>query len=138
MIKKAADKMHSYQQPNGSCRSDGQALAALGTAAGENLAAVLGSHALQETVHTAALTLLGLECTLHLNFPPVQCPVIGFFGSAQTRGSLADYDYTLFTPHLSTLFFAVSASCVQKFHPPLNLVIAVAENFLHILYRVLF
>ena len=49
-------------------RSDRQALAALGTTTGKDLAAVLGAHALQETMHAAALTLLGLESTLHFSF----------------------------------------------------------------------
>ena len=49
-------------------RSDRQALATLGTATGQDFAAVLGAHALQETMHAAALTLLGLESTLHFSF----------------------------------------------------------------------
>ena len=48
--------------------SDSQALTALRTAAGDDLAAILGSHAVQETVDAAALTLLGLESTLHFSF----------------------------------------------------------------------
>lgn len=48
--------------------SDSQALTALRTAAGNDLAAILGSHAVQETVDAAALTLLGLESTLHFSF----------------------------------------------------------------------
>ena len=54
--------------------SDGQALAALGTASVDDLAAVLGAHASQETVHAAALTLLGLESTLHSSVPPIKNP----------------------------------------------------------------
>ena len=41
---------------------------ALGTAGGDDLAAVLGSHSLQKTVHAAALTLLGLESSFHFYF----------------------------------------------------------------------
>ena len=43
----------------------GQDLAALGTAAGQNLAAVGSSHSLTETVHLGAVTLAGLIGTLH-------------------------------------------------------------------------
>ena len=60
-----------HQQPFTSLlyqRSDSQALATLSTAASNDLAAVLGSHAVQETVDAAALTLLGLESTLHFSF----------------------------------------------------------------------
>ena len=47
----------------------GQTSAALGAAAGENLAAVLGSHSLAETVLHLAMTLLGLICTEHSLLP---------------------------------------------------------------------
>ena len=56
-------------------RSDGQALATLSAAAGNDLAAVLGGHTLQETVNTAALTLLRLESTLHFSFLLLKSPV---------------------------------------------------------------
>ena len=56
-------------------RSDGQAFAALSAAAGNDLAAVLGGHTLQETVNTAALTLLRLESTLHFSFLLLKSPV---------------------------------------------------------------
>ena len=45
--------------------SDGQALAALGTTTGQNLAAVLGGHAGTEAVDAGALEHAGLESTLH-------------------------------------------------------------------------
>ena len=68
--KRAAD--FTNQQPfcslNSLKLSDSQALTALRTAAGDDLAAILGSHAVQETVDAAALTLLGLESTLHFSF----------------------------------------------------------------------
>ena len=54
--------------------SDSQALTALRTAAGDDLAAILGSHAVQETVDAAALTLLGLEVRF-IFIPPVEIPV---------------------------------------------------------------
>ena len=57
--------------------SDSQALTALRTAAGDDLAAILGSHAVQETVDAAALTLLGLESTLHFSFLLLKFPVWG-------------------------------------------------------------
>ena len=44
----------------------GQTNAALGAAAGENLAAVLGRHSLAETVLLGALTLLGLISADHV------------------------------------------------------------------------
>ena len=50
----------------------GQTSAALGAAAGENLAAVLGRHSLAETVLLGALTLLGLIGTQHCITPPVR------------------------------------------------------------------
>ena len=46
-------------------KSDGQVLAALSTAAGQHLTAVLRSHALQKAMNAAALTLLRLESLLH-------------------------------------------------------------------------
>ena len=54
-------------------RSGRQNLAALGTAAGKNLAAVGSSHSLTETVNLGAVTAAGLIGTLH-NFctPPVK------------------------------------------------------------------
>ena len=49
----------------------GQNLAALGTAAGENLTAVGSSHSLPETVDLGTVTAAGLIGTLHLVTPPV-------------------------------------------------------------------
>jgi hypothetical protein len=51
--------------------SIGQAGAALGTAAGQNLAAVGGGHALTEAMDLGAMTLLGLIGTNHAGTPPV-------------------------------------------------------------------
>ena len=51
-------------------RSGGQNLAALCTAAGQNLAAVSGSHSLTETVDLGTMTIAGLVGTLHLDTPP--------------------------------------------------------------------
>ena len=47
-------------------RSGRQDLAALGTAAGKNLAAVGSSHSLPETVNLGTMTTAGLIGTLHL------------------------------------------------------------------------
>ena len=64
----------------GSLPSDSQALAALGTAGIDDLAAILGAHAGQEAVDLLALALLGLKRSLHgcilLNLPP-GCGVLG-------------------------------------------------------------
>src|SRR5690606_35542160 len=49
--------------------SDGQTLAALGAATGQNLTAVLGGHAGTETVGAGALEGAGLESTFHLDLP---------------------------------------------------------------------
>ena len=51
--------------------SGGQNLAALCTAAGENLAAVSGSHSLAEAMNLGAMALGGLVGTLHVFTPPV-------------------------------------------------------------------
>ena len=48
------------------CSSSGQNLAALGTTAGKNLAAVCSSHSLAETMDLCAVTLSGLIGTQHL------------------------------------------------------------------------
>src|SRR5699024_1987530 len=48
--------------------SDSQALAALGTAGIDDLAAVLGAHTGQKAVDLLALALLGLESSLHSRF----------------------------------------------------------------------
>ena len=53
-------------------RLGGQNLAALGTAAGENLAAVGSSHSLTETVDLGTVTAAGLIGTLHLVTPPTK------------------------------------------------------------------
>ena len=50
----------------------GQAVAALGAAAGEYLASIGGSHPLTEAVLFGALALFGLIGTEHLHTPPVQ------------------------------------------------------------------
>ena len=82
-------------------KSDGQVLAALSTAAGQHLTAVLRSHALQKAMNAAALTLLRLESLLHFVFPPSKFPQYwAFFGDLRLanarryRGSLADFDYS--------------------------------------------
>ena len=54
--------------------SDSQALAALGTAGIDDLAAVLGAHTGQKPVHLLALALLGLESSLHSRFLLKSCP----------------------------------------------------------------
>ena len=61
--------------------SDSQALAALGTAGIDDLAAVLGAHTGQKAVDLLALALLGLESSLHSRFLlkvlPPGCGVAG-------------------------------------------------------------
>ena len=52
--------------------SGGQNLAALSTTAGENLAAVGGSHSLAEAMNLGAVTTAGLVGTLHSLTPPVK------------------------------------------------------------------
>ena len=54
-----------------SVTSVGQASAALGTTAGEHLAAILRGHSLAEAVLLGALTLLGLIGTEHCMTPPL-------------------------------------------------------------------
>ena len=51
--------------------SVGQAGAALGTAAGQDLPAVGGSHTLAEAMDLGAMKLLGLIGTNHAGTPPV-------------------------------------------------------------------
>ena len=51
-------------------RLGGQNLAALSTAAGENLAAVGSSHSLAETVNLGSVATAGLIGTLHWDTPP--------------------------------------------------------------------
>ena len=51
----------------------GQNLAALCTAAGQNLTAVGSSHSLTETVNLGTMTLGGLVGTLHYISPPEYC-----------------------------------------------------------------
>ena len=77
-------------------KSDGQVLAALSTAAGQHLTAVLRSHALQKAMNAAALTLLRLEvCFISYSLLQVS-PILGIFGDLRLanarryRGSLAD------------------------------------------------
>ena len=50
------------------CSSGGQNLAALSTAAGQNLTAVGSSHSLTETVDLGTMTAAGLVGTLHNTF----------------------------------------------------------------------
>ena len=52
-------------------RSGGQNLTTLCAAAGQNLAAVGGSHSLTETVDLGTMTIAGLVGTLHLDTPPI-------------------------------------------------------------------
>ena len=65
-----------------SATSMGQASAALGAAAGQNLTAVAGGHSLAEAVLLGALTLLRLERSLH-NF--VHLPVLKFTDGPRHR-----------------------------------------------------
>ena len=95
-------------------RSDGQAFAALSAAAGNDLAAVLGGHTLQETVNTAALTLLRLESTLHFSFLLLKSRY-GLFaqGFAHTLGQPCRVRlYAISTPFVKRFFaeFFVCAS----------------------------
>jgi hypothetical protein len=62
----AADETRS---PN--FKSGRQNLAALGTTAGQNLAAVGSSHSLTETVDLGTMTAAGLVGTLHSDTPPM-------------------------------------------------------------------
>ncbi len=62
--------------------SVGEADAALGTTASQNLAAVGSGHALTETMDLGAMTLLGLIGTNHAETPPVQ------IGRAQALGAV--------------------------------------------------
>ena len=94
--------------------SDSQALTALRTAAGNDLAAILGSHAVQETVDAAALTLLGLESTLHFSFLLLKSRY-GLFaqGFAHTLGQPCRVRlYAISTPFVKSFFaeFFVCAS----------------------------
>lgn len=106
-----------HQQPFTSLlyqRSDSQALATLSTAASNDLAAVLGSHAVQETVDAAALTLLGLESTLHFSFLLLKSRY-GLFaqGFAHTLGQPCRVRlYAISTPFVKRFFaeFFVCAS----------------------------
>ena len=94
--------------------SDGQALAALGAASVDDLAAILAGHTLQETVDGTALTLFRLESLFHFTYPPVPMwhggtllprALRGEFrclGYAPSRDSLADYDYSPSARPLST------------------------------------
>ena len=56
---------------SGQSASVGEADAALGTTAGQNLAAIAGSHALAETMDLGTMALLGLIGTNHAGTPPV-------------------------------------------------------------------
>ena len=64
----------------------GQNLAALCTAAGQNLTAVGSSHSLTETVDLGTMTAAGLIGTLHYITPPVNsiCSTAGFSGRSDT------------------------------------------------------
>ena len=69
-------------------RLGGQNLAALSTAAGENLAAVGSSHSLTETVNLGTMTTAGLIGTLHEVTPPNQsrlCSTV--FATAATHSN---------------------------------------------------
>ena len=86
--------------------SDSQALTALRTAAGNDLAAILGSHAVQETVDAAALTLLGLKSSLHgCILRKNLSPVWGLMWS-QIGDRLAIQQYIAHYGLLSSIFFA--------------------------------
>ena len=68
-----------------SVTSVGQASAALGTTAGEHLAAILRGHSLAEAVLLGALTLLGLIGTEHCMTPPLhRNPATAPHGSCRT------------------------------------------------------
>ena len=71
--------------------SEGQAGAALGAAAGQDLTAIGGPHPLAEAVLLGALALLGLIGTEHLHTPPV-------FISAPVCPALLDGGRTLLPP----------------------------------------
>ena len=61
-------------------KSDGQVLAALSTAAGQHLTAVLRSHALQKAMNAAALTLLRWK-SASFRIPSFKVsPILAFFG----------------------------------------------------------
>ena len=59
------------QIPTGNLHLGGQNLAALCTAASQNLTAVGSSHSLTETVNLGTMTTAGLIGTLHYITPPV-------------------------------------------------------------------
>ena len=65
------ERSSAFGYPN-FVRSGGQNLAALCAAAGQNLAAVGGSHSLTETVDLGTMTIAGLVGTLHLDTPPIK------------------------------------------------------------------
>ena len=88
--------------------SDSQALAALGAASVDDLAAVLGAHTLQEAMNLFPLTLLGLESFFHFQFLHLS-PCKGAIDTLASRtapksiaagrpirvDSLTDFDYML-------------------------------------------
>ena len=63
--------VHCGQIPTGNLRLGGQNLAALGTAASQNLTTIGSSHSLTETVNLGTMTTAGLIGTLHEVTPPV-------------------------------------------------------------------
>ena len=94
--------------------SDSQALAALCTASIDDLAAVLGAHAGQKAMNFLALTLLGLESTLHFSFLLLKSRY-GLFaqGFAHTLGQPCRVRlYAISTPFVKRFFaeFFVCAS----------------------------
>lgn len=112
--KRAADRLSATLYFIHFQRSDRQALAALSTAASQHFAAILGAHALQETMHAAALTLLGLESTLHFSFLLLKSRY-GLFaqGFAHTLGQPCRVRlYAISTPFVKRFFaeFFVCAS----------------------------
>ena len=129
-------------------KSDSQALAALCTAAGDDLTAVLGSHAVQETVDAAALTLLGLESTLHFSFLLLKSRY-GLFaqGFAHTLGQPCRVRlYAISTPFVKRFFaeFFVCASNNLLLQTVIHYILyylllkiaSVVENFYFSLLRV--
>ena len=82
-----------------SATSMGQASAALGAAAGQNLTAVAGGHSLAEAVLFGALTLLGLIGTFrcHVETPPVR--IAALLRAALTRHRLKGGAVNRSRPH---------------------------------------
>ena len=81
-----------------SATSMGQASAALGAAAGQNLTAVAGGHSLAEAVLLGALALLGLIGTNHLVHLPFVLPAVHPRGAPPTTTIDPQSRLTTFTP----------------------------------------